>query len=125
VAGVLGMGAIFGMGAGAHSRSMGGMMAAMGAGMLVMLLVLAVSLLLGMAFWFAPALVVFKGTPPMDAMRASFAASLKNIVPFLIYGLIYIVAAIVASIPFGLGWLVLVPVLMLTAYTSYKDVFPQ
>jgi len=29
----------------------------------------------------------------------------------------------VASIPFGLGWIVLGPVLLLTTYTSYKDVF--
>jgi uncharacterized membrane protein len=41
----------------------------------------------------------------------------------LIYGLIYIAASVVASIPFGLGWVVLVPVTLLTVYTSYKDVF--
>ena len=29
----------------------------------------------------------------------------------LVYGLIFIVLAIVASIPFGLGWLVLLPVM--------------
>jgi uncharacterized membrane protein len=60
---------------------------------------------------------------PVDAMRLSFAASMKNIVPFLLWGLIYLVASIVASIPFALGWLVLGPVLMLTVYVSYKDVF--
>ena len=53
----------------------------------------------------------------------SFAASTKNIGPFLLWGLIYIIASIVASIPFALGWLVLGPVLMLTMYVSYKDVF--
>lgn len=123
VAGALGMGAVFGMAAGGANRSMGGVMAAIGAGMLAVVISLALGLLITMALWFAPALVVFKGTPPVDAMRASFAASLKNIVPFLLFGIIYIVAAIVASIPFGLGWVVLAPVLILTAYTSYKDVF--
>jgi len=44
-------------------------------------------------------------------------------VPFLVYGVLYLVAAIVASIPFGLGWILLVPVLMLTMYVSYKDIF--
>jgi hypothetical protein len=44
-------------------------------------------------------------------------------VPFLLYGVIYIIAAIVASIPFGLGWIVLVSVLLLTVYVSYKRVF--
>ena len=76
-----------------------------------------------MALWFAPALVVFRGTQPLDALRISFSTSLKNIVPFLLWGLIYIVASIVASIPFGLGWIVLLPVTMLTAYVSYRDVF--
>jgi uncharacterized membrane protein len=41
----------------------------------------------------------------------------------LLYGLIYVVAAVIASVPFGLGWIVLIPVLMLTVYTSYRDVF--
>jgi hypothetical protein len=44
-------------------------------------------------------------------------------VPFLLYGLIYIVASVVASIPFMLGWLLLGPLTMLTVYVSYKDVF--
>jgi len=36
---------------------------------------------------------------------------------------VYFVAAILASIPLGLGWLVLLPLLLLTLYVSYKDVF--
>jgi uncharacterized membrane protein len=76
-----------------------------------------------MAIWFAPALVVLRGMAPVDAIKASFAASMKNIVPFVVFGVLYIIAAIVASIPFGLGWIVLVPVLLLTAYVSYQDVF--
>lgn len=123
VAGFLGLGAAFGMAAGNAHGSVGGMMAAMGAGMLAMVVCLAAGLLMTMALWFAPPLVVFNGTPPMDALRVSFAASLKNVVPFLLYGLIYIVVAIVASIPFGLGWIVLLPVLLLTVYVSYRDVF--
>jgi uncharacterized membrane protein len=43
--------------------------------------------------------------------------------PFLVYGVVYVVAAIVASIPFGLGWIVLLPVLMLTVYVSYRDIY--
>jgi uncharacterized membrane protein len=76
-----------------------------------------------MALWFSPALVVFRGVPPVEAVRASFAACLRNIVPFLLHGIVFLVAAIVASIPFGLGWLVLLPLVTLTMYSSYKDVF--
>jgi hypothetical protein len=36
---------------------------------------------------------------------------------------ILFVAAILASIPFGLGWLVLGPVVAASLYTSYRDVF--
>lgn len=36
---------------------------------------------------------------------------------------IYLVAAIVASIPAGLGCMVLAPVLLLAAYVAYKDLF--
>jgi hypothetical protein len=123
VAGALGMGAMFGMMAGGAPHGMGSVMTAMGAGMLALLVMLLLVMLASMALWFAPALVVFRGTAPVDALRASFAATLKNIAPFLVWSLIYIVAAIVASIPFGLGWIVLVPVTMLSVYVSYRDVF--
>ena len=121
VAGVLGFGALFGLGG--ASPSMGGMMAAMGAGFAALLAILVLGAVVSMALWFAPALVVFRGAQPVDALRASALAVLKNWLPCLVYGLIYIVAAIVASIPFGLGWFVLVPVVLLTMYVSYRDVF--
>jgi len=68
-------------------------------------------------------LVVFRNAQPVDAVLTSALAVVKNWLPFLVYGLIYIVAAIVASIPFGLGWILLVPVVLLTMYVSYRDVF--
>ena len=91
--------------------------------MLALLAGLVLGMLLTMATWFAPALVVFERRAPVEAVKASFAASLKNVVAFLLWGIVYIVAAIVASIPFGLGWIVLAPLLMLTAYVSYQDIF--
>jgi uncharacterized membrane protein len=123
VAGLLGVGGVFGAAAAGMHGSAGGMMAGLGVGMLGLLLSLLMGTLLGMLFWFAPALVVFRGMAPVDAMKASLAASLKNIVPFLLYSIVYCVLAFIASIPFGLGWLVLVPVLLLTVYVSYRDVF--
>lgn len=123
VGGTLGMGAAMGMVLGGAADSAGAVLAAMGASMMALLVVLLIGVLVAMAIWFAPGLVVFRGAAPVDALRASFAASLKNLMPMLIYGLIYIAASVVASIPFGLGWVVLVPVTLLTVYTSYKDVF--
>jgi hypothetical protein len=123
VAGLLGAGAMIGVAAGGADRSIGAALAAISAGLLAFGVMLLIGLIASMALWFAPALVVFRGTKPFDALRISFSTSLKNIVPFLLWALIYIVASIVASIPFGLGWIVLVPVSMLTVYTSYRDVF--
>lgn len=123
VAMVFGLGAVFGVAAGGAHQSIGGVLAAMGAGVLALAVMFALGMLAAMALWFAPALVVFRGTAPVDAMRASFSASLRNIVPFVIYGVIYIVASILASIPFGLGWLVLAPLVTISVYSSYEDVF--
>jgi uncharacterized membrane protein len=76
-----------------------------------------------MAVWFAPPLAVFNELGAFDALRASFVGCLKNIVPFLIYGLILFGFAILASIPLCLGWLVLGPVIGASIYTSYRDIY--
>lgn len=123
VAGVLGAGAAFGMMLGGARHSAGGMMAAAGVGFMVLAVCLVFGVLVSMALWFAPALVVFRNVPPLEAVKLSVASTLKNWLPFLVFGVLYIVASIVASIPFGLGWLVLAPVAMLAVYVSYRDVF--
>lgn len=76
-----------------------------------------------MAIWFAPALVMLGGLSPGAAMKASFYGCLQNIIPFLVYGAIGIVLAIIATIPFGLGWFVLGPVAIASVYASYCDIF--
>ena len=91
------------------------------------LLALLVGLLLGipllMAYWYAPALIVFRNDEPLAAMKTSFKACLVNMLPMLVYSVLGLVFAIAASIPFLLGWLVLGPVFAATIYTSYKDIF--
>jgi uncharacterized membrane protein len=100
---------------------------ALGGVLLVILLCLLLFMLLYlplvMAVWFAPALVVLQGVEPWTAMKLSFAGSVKNILPFLIYGLVWIVLSIVATIPLLLGWLVLGPVAVASLYASYCDIF--
>ena len=94
-----------------------------GSFMLAWLVAVALSLPIYMALWFAPALVVLRGMAPVAAIRESFLGCLKNIVPFLIYGLVMLVLSIVATIPFLLGWLVLGPTLIASVYVSYRDIF--
>lgn len=99
-------------------------MAAMGSSFLLAgLVAMALSIPIYMALWFAPALVVLRGLAPVAAVKESFLGCLKNIVPFLIYGLVMLVLGIVAAIPLGLGWLVLGPVAIASVYTAYRDIY--
>ena len=75
------------------------------------------------AWWFAVPLVALNGAKPLDALKASFAASWANVGALLVYGLIFLVLAILASIPMGLGWLVLAPVAMGASFASWREVF--
>jgi uncharacterized membrane protein len=89
------------------------------------LLVLALAVPLLMAYWFAPALVVFHGMAPLAAMRASFIGCLRNIVPSLVYGLVMLVLAIIAVIPLGLGLFVWAPLFFTTTYAAYRAIFTE
>lgn len=76
-----------------------------------------------MAYWYAPVLIGLHNLKAVEAMKLSFVACLKNMLPFLLYGLIFTVILVVAIIPFGLGLIVAIPVMMTSLYTSYVDVF--
>ncbi|MCL4802650.1 MAG: hypothetical protein KJ025_23895 [Burkholderiales bacterium] len=91
--------------------------------LLAVLIGLALALPIYMAMWFAPALVSLQDMDVVAALKTSFFACLKNILTFIVYGVIMFVLAIVASIPFGLGWLVLAPVLIGSVYAAYRDIF--
>jgi uncharacterized membrane protein len=100
------------------------LLAGLGVGtMLAVLIGLLLLIPLLMAYWFAPALVVFRNEDPLAAMKLSFDANIVNMLPMTVYGLLGIVFAIVASIPLGLGWCVLFPVFATSVYASYKDIF--
>ena len=115
----MGVGMVTMMGAGDPEA-----MAAMGMTMvLAVLIMVALMLPIIMAVWFAAPLVVFHDHGVMDAMKGSFAGCLRNIVPFLIYGLVMFVFSFLASLPLLLGWLVLGPVLLASLYTGYRDIY--
>jgi uncharacterized membrane protein len=91
--------------------------------LIALLLVAGLSVPLYMATWFAPALIVLHDQAPGAALKASFFACLRNWIPFLVYGVVLFVLCLVAAIPAGLGYLVLIPVLIASVYTSYRDIF--
>jgi uncharacterized membrane protein len=93
--------------------------------LLMALVAMALFLPLVMAVWFAPALVVFHDLPALDAMKQSFSGCLKNIVPFLVYGIIGFVLSFLATLVLLLGWLIWGPTLVGSVYASYRDIFVQ
>jgi hypothetical protein len=86
------------------------------------LLMMLISVPMVMALWLAPGLVVMKGTQPIEAIRLSFVASLKNFVPFIIFYLLAAVATFVGGLVI-VGVIVVFPILLIATYMAYKDIF--
>jgi uncharacterized membrane protein len=100
------------------------MIASAGLGVvLVSLITIALIVPVYMAFWFAPALVAINGMSPVAAISQSFVGCLKNFLPFLFYGVIFLVLIVVGSIPFLLGLLIVVPLILISTYTAYRDIY--
>ena len=78
-----------------------------------------------MALWFAPALIVFHNMSLIESMKASFWGCIKNVWPFLLYGIIMFLLIFVAAIPLFLGFLVVAPIGYASIYCSYKDIYLQ
>ncbi len=103
---------------------------ALGPAVMALLLGLALSLPLTMALWFAPLLVVFRNEKPALALRSSFIACQRNMLAFLVYGLIILVPLVLLMLPFDLTriernpglWIVMLLILP-SIYTSYRDLF--
>lgn len=76
-----------------------------------------------MAIWFSPALVIINGVPPIEAIKLSFIACLRNMLSLLSYGIVSSIAIFIAAIPLGLGLFIVIPILFASIYISYKDIF--
>ena len=59
----------------------------------------------------------------LEAMKASFSGCARNIWPFLLYGVVFLLLFIVALIPVGLGLLVVSPMIWTSIYTGYRDIY--
>ena len=132
---LLGVGIVVGILAAISGIGMAGLAGAGGGGMpggeavavggILMLVLVAMGLFLPviMAIWFAPALMVLADKGVFESLKLSFVGCLKNIIPFLIYGIIALVLLIIGAIPIGLGWLVVIPLLWGSLYASYRDIY--
>jgi hypothetical protein len=96
-----------------------------GIGIFGMLVMFALYLGIFAVLAFSIPLVYFRGAHIGDAIMASINGTLSNIGPLIVFSLIYFVLAIVAMIPFGLGFLVLAPVVFGALYGMYREIFPE
>lgn len=93
--------------------------------LLLLLFVFALMALVFSAYLYAPGLVYFGNLSASEAMKESFAACWRNWLPLLVWGLIGMVIILIAALPFGLGLLVVLPVMFGANYASFKDMFGQ
>lgn len=118
--------------------------------LLMVLFAIAISIPLMMFYWFAPALICINGLSVIQAMKLSFRGCLKNIIPFFLYGLVFMGIGLVLIIIFGalfaaltailekdsfivlvvapiiamfLLWVSILPVTFASNYSAYKDIF--
>jgi uncharacterized membrane protein len=93
----------------------------------LLILPVLVAMLLGiplaMAMYFAPSLVALDQVPVLKAFSLSFFGCLRNILPFLVYGLVAMLMLILGTLPLLLGLLVVLPILTIAVYTAYRDIF--
>lgn len=108
------------------SGSLESMMNSQGLLMLALVALISMALVIPalMAIWFAPALIVIHDVDPAAAIKMSFKGCLRNMIPFLVYGLVVpIISLLFIVLTLGLGLFVLLPMFYITYYTSYRAVW--
>ncbi|MHB1229820.1 MAG: BPSS1780 family membrane protein [Halothiobacillus sp.] len=78
-----------------------------------------------MATFFAVPLIVLRGLRLWPALKQSFQAVTQNWVPFLVYGLIWLVLFI--SVPFTLmlSLIILLPLMFASVFIAFEDLWPE
>lgn len=99
----------------------GGMLA--GGGIALVVIMVAVGLITGALLLFSIPRVMFGMATPGEAVRQSALAVRDSIGAYLVLAGLYIILAIVAMIPFGLGFLVLIPVMAGAVLAAHRQVF--
>ncbi|WP_339769982.1 BPSS1780 family membrane protein [uncultured Paraglaciecola sp.] len=93
-------------------------------GLLLSILIASLLLIpLMMGLWFAPVLIIRHDLSIFAALRLSFVACFINTLPFFWYGLILIPMLLFGMFTLGLGLLIVLPVIMISIYASYVQIF--
>jgi uncharacterized membrane protein len=83
----------------------------------------ALSALVKGALWFAPPLIAFHEMPVSHAIRWSVYAALSNFGAMLLYGLALAALFLVCWLTFGLAFLVVLPLMAISTFVGYREVF--
>jgi uncharacterized membrane protein len=75
------------------------------------------------ALWFAPQLIAFQGMGTGQAIRWSAYASISNVGALVVYGVSVVVMLFLAIVPYALGLIVAVPLMAISTYIGYREVF--
>jgi uncharacterized membrane protein len=68
-------------------------------------------------------LIAFHGMTTLQAIRWSVFAAISNLGAMMVYGAMLLFLFIVALMPWALGLIVLIPVMVVSTYVGYRDVF--
>lgn len=77
------------------------------------------------ALWFAPALLAFHDLSTAHAVRWSLFAAVSNLGAMVAYGVALTVVFVAGALPWGLGLIVAIPVMVASTYTGYAAVFEE
>jgi hypothetical protein len=75
------------------------------------------------AVWFAPPLIAFHGMGTVQAMRWSAYAAIANLGAMMVYGTVLLALFFVALVPWALGLIVVIPLMVISSYVGYREVF--
>ena len=73
--------------------------------------------------WFAPPLIAFHDMTTSQAIRWSAFAAVSNVGAMVTYGLALAVVFVAGLIPWGLGLFVVIPVMAISTFAGYREVF--
>jgi hypothetical protein len=77
------------------------------------------------ALWFAPPLIAFHGMNAGHAMRWSAYAAVENLGTMMVYGAALMALFFLGILPYALGLLVVIPMMAISTFVGYREVFEE
>lgn len=95
----------------------------MGIGLILLVLFFVFIILYGMAFLYAPTLILLNNVNTIDSIKLSFKACLSNILPLILFVITTTILSTLSIFTLGLALLILIPMYYIAFYLSYRQIF--